>query len=168
MNGGGGGISSGDYDLCEMEEDAVNNNSGNGGMLDAIIDSSTGSSATTTGLSSQLIDEPDNATTTALKSTLIKQNGSSKIMSIAHSYNYTGKRDEIMSWCGKWEWEANFSKVKKQISLNKYYRMLAVILMAEWQNFGQFLVNVWIFDVKGFCPSSSRGAKLSGLVHDGR
>lgn len=103
MNGNG------DYDLCEMEEDAVNNN-GNGALLDAIIDSAGNNTSSTTGMS-PASDETDNATT-ALKTTLIKQNGSSKIMSIAHSYNYTGKRDangdDGMRLSG--EWTANFSK----------------------------------------------------------
>lgn len=83
MNGGGGGGFgvSGEYDLCEMEEDAMTNNIGDD------------SSVTTAALPHD--DLPDSGVvstgTAALKSTIIKQNGNNKMMSIAHSYNYTGR-----------------------------------------------------------------------------
>lgn len=106
---GGGGVS-GEYDLCEMDEDAMNNNEG----MDNISESSattTATVATVEALSSSQVDTLESdisgsggdisggggtgmmmPTAAALKSTMMKQqNGSNKIMSIVHSYNYTGK-----------------------------------------------------------------------------
>lgn len=82
MNGGGGGGFgvSGEYDLCEMEEDAMTNNTGDSSVSTALPhDDLPDSGVGGTGM------------TTTLKSTIIKQNGNNKMMSIAHSYNYTGR-----------------------------------------------------------------------------
>lgn len=86
-----------------MDEDLLANNmsssSTNGGTA---LDSTSDSSATTTTLphDMDILMESDTgiamvtaATSVAtLKQANIKQNGSSKAMSIVHSYNYTGKQ----------------------------------------------------------------------------
>lgn len=106
MNGGGGGAGVvREYDLCEMEEDALANaadttsSSSSNGTRTPAMDTMSTSSGTTAILAHDdlLLDsasENGSAGLTpvaALKPALIKQNGTSKLMSVVHSYNYTGK-----------------------------------------------------------------------------
>ena len=89
---GGRGVP-GEFDSNELDEDLMNSSSvTNGATLDS---GSSDTSATTATMPHDLMElETDTVlTTTALKqqSSSIKQNGSSKLMSIAHTYNYTGK-----------------------------------------------------------------------------
>lgn len=99
MNGGSRSVI-GEYDPCELDEDLANNisnSSATNGVSSALDSTASDSSATTTTLPHDMDMETDTvstaATTAALKPIVIKQNGTSKTMSIVHSYNYTGKRE---------------------------------------------------------------------------
>lgn len=99
MNGiNGRGVGIGEFDLCEMEEDLANliisnNNLSNGGGGDGSpLDSASSNSTTNTLPAHDIINmETDLAATLKQQTSTIKQNGTSKTMSIVHSYNYTGK-----------------------------------------------------------------------------
>lgn len=81
----------GEYDPCEMDEDLLTNMSNSTSALDSTSDSS--ATTTTLPIDMDVLMESDTVTSMAtLKQTNIKQNGGSKTMSIAHSYNYTGKQ----------------------------------------------------------------------------
>lgn len=88
----------GEYDLCELEEDALTNNTNNlSSNGTAGLDTLSNSSGTTAVLPhDDLLLESSSVSEngvggTALKPSIIKQNGNNKMMSVVHSYNYTGK-----------------------------------------------------------------------------
>lgn len=95
MNGGSRSVI-GEYDPCELDEDLANNisnGSATNGVSSALDSTASDSSVTTTTLPHDMDMETDTVSTAALKPIVIKQNGTSKTMSIVHSYNYTGKRE---------------------------------------------------------------------------
>lgn len=94
MNGSGRGSVIGEFDPCELEEDLANNSSSNGTALDSTSDSSTTATTTTLPLDMDVEATSHGVVTAATlkQQTSIKQNGTSRAMSIVHSYNYTGER----------------------------------------------------------------------------
>lgn len=88
----------GEYDPCELDEDMANNLLSNSSSTTTI---STNGTTAALDNSSLPLDNMDiestvvvssSAAATTLKPIVIKQNGTSKTMSVVHTYNYTGKQ----------------------------------------------------------------------------
>lgn len=81
----------GEYDPCELDEDMANNLLSNSSSTTTISTNGTTAALDNMDIESTVVVSSSAAATT-LKPIVIKQNGTSKTMSVVHTYNYTGKQ----------------------------------------------------------------------------
>lgn len=89
----------GEYDPCELDEDMANNLLSNSSSTTTISTNGTTAALDNSSLpldnmdiESTTVVVSSSAAATTLKPIVIKQNGTSKTMSVVHTYNYTGKQ----------------------------------------------------------------------------